>query len=311
MAQRRFRKQRLDEPLALYSAFFDTFEPIFSEIVDRLPAMAEGRIDADAMAELVRDDDVRTALRYLTAPPVSEDDLKTLAETTLSATALRSNRDQARRVRGIVLKIIDPHRFPWIGQRREPTVSERSRAIVASTALVAARKVETARRSSAKSEQEKAVKAVLEDIGLTEVPPRSVPLLDAAPAVGEYCGECKLGNTRADLVIRLYDRRVMPVECKVSNSAVNSFKRINHEAVGKARAWLDEFGSRQIVPGAVVGGVFSPANLETAQEEGLTIIWSHRLGDLADFIGSTRPRLDDAAGIRQARSGRISGSAAG
>ncbi len=81
MAQRRFRKQRLDEPLALYSAFFGTFEPIFSEIVDRLPAMAEGRIDADVMAELVRDDDVRTALRYLTAPPVSEDDLKTLAET--------------------------------------------------------------------------------------------------------------------------------------------------------------------------------------------------------------------------------------
>ena len=41
VARRRFRKQRLDEPLALYSAFFDTFEPIFSEIVDRLPAMAE------------------------------------------------------------------------------------------------------------------------------------------------------------------------------------------------------------------------------------------------------------------------------
>ena len=115
-------------------------------------------------------------------------------------------------------------------------------------------------------------------------------LLDVAPAVGEFCGECKLGNTRADLVIRLYDRRVMAVECKASNSAVNSFKRINHEAVGKARAWLDEFGSRQIIPSAVINGVFSPANLETAQTEGLMIIWSHRLEDLTGFIESTRSR---------------------
>ena len=278
----------MDEPLALYSRFFRTFEPIFSEIIDQLPALAEGRIDAAMMAEMVRDDDVRTAFRYLTAPPVSEDDLKTLAETTLSATALRSDHERAQRVRDIVLHIIDPHRFPWIEQRRDPTEHERTRAIVASAALVAARKVETARRSSAKEEQEKAVKAALKGIGFTEVLPRPIPLLDVAPAIGEFCSECKLGNTRADLVIRLFDRRVIPVECKASNSAVNSFKRINHEAVGKARAWLDEFGTRQIVPSAVINGVFSPRNLETAQAEGLTIFWSHRLGDLTEFIESTR-----------------------
>ena len=80
----------------------------------------------------------------------------------------------------------------------------------------------------------------------------------------------------------------MPLECKVSNSAVNSFKRINHEAAGKARAWLAGFGNRQTMPGAVISGVFNPANLETAQAEGLAIIWSHRLSDLTDFIESTR-----------------------
>lgn len=80
----------------------------------------------------------------------------------------------------------------------------------------------------------------------------------------------------------------MPVECKSSNSAVNSFKRINHEAVGKARAWLAGFGGRQIVPVAVISGVFNPTNLETAQTEGLALIWSHRLDDLAEFIEVTR-----------------------
>ena len=39
---------------------------------------------------------------------------------------------------------------------------------------------------------------------------------------------------KAGTVVRLRDRRVMPIECKVSNSEVNSFKRVNHEAAGKA-----------------------------------------------------------------------------
>ena len=39
---------------------------------------------------------------------------------------------------------------------------------------------------------------------------------------------------------------------------------------------------------AVIGGVFNPANLETARAEGLAIVRSHRLQDLADFIESTR-----------------------
>ena len=136
--------------------------------------------------------------------------------------------------------------------------------------------------------QEDDVKNLLRKIGLIEVPRRDIQLLDDAPAPGEFCGESILGDTRADIVIRLHDRRVMAVECKTSNSAVNSFKRINHEAAGKARAWLAQFGDRQIVPCAVIDGVFNPANLETAQGEGLAIVWSHRLADLTEFIEETR-----------------------
>ncbi len=287
-ARESFRRRRLDEPLELYSRFFETFAPVFSAIIDRLSSLVDEPLDPENIAELVGDRDVRAAFRYLAAPPVSEDDLKTLAETTLSPTTLRRDIEQARRVRDTVLHILDPHRFPWIGEQRDPTEHERTRAIVASAVLVAARKVETSRRSDAKKEQEEAVRTVLLDIGFTEVPPRDIALLDAAPSPGEFCGESRLGDSRADLVIRLHDRRAMPVECKASNSTVNSFKRINHEAAGKARAWLAGFGKRQIVPVAVISGVFSAANLRTAQTEGLAIIWSHRLRDLADFVESTR-----------------------
>ena len=283
-----FRKQRLDEPLALYSEFFNAFAPIFGRIIGRLPRLMEDSADPEAMPGLVRKADDLTAFRYLAAPPVSEDDLKTLAETTLSASSLRSNPAEARRVRDVVLHIIDPHRFPWIKENRVPTPHERDRAVLASAALVAARKVETARRSDAKKKQEETVRVVLRNIGYEEVGPRDVSTLDSAPGLGEFCGESKLGDTRADLVIRLHDRRAMALECKVSNSAVNSFKRINHEAAGKARSWLSGFGHRQIVAAAVIGGVFNPINLETAQAEGLAIFWSHRLSDLTAFIESTR-----------------------
>lgn len=283
-----FRRRRLDEPLQLYSAFFETFKRVFGELIDQLPALGNDPVDPNAIADVVHDPDSRTAFRYLAALPVSEDDLKTLAETTLSAGALRSDPRQAQRVRDTILHIIDPHRFPWIAEQRSPTEQERSQAIVASAAQVAARKVETARRSNAKEQQEEAVRALLLAQGYTEVPSRDIPLLDAAPLPGEFCGESKLGETRADLVIRSLDRRAVPVECKVSNSAVNSFKRINHEATGKARAWIDHFGRRQIIPCAVIHGVFNPANLESAQAEGLAIIWSHRLQDLADLVGLVR-----------------------
>ena len=48
----------------------------------------------------------------------------------------------------------------------------------------------------------------------------------------------------------------MPLECKASNSATNSYKRVNHEAASKAETWLQDFGRSQVVPAAVLSGVF-------------------------------------------------------
>jgi hypothetical protein len=113
-------------------------------------------------------------------------------------------------------------------------------------------------------------------------------MVDDAPRPGEFCGESKLGDTKADFVVRLHDRRIMPIECKVSNSSTNSFKRVVHEAAGKASKWLGQFGRRTIVPTAVLSGVFDPRNLQTAQMEGLSLVWAFRLSDLSDFVRAAR-----------------------
>ena len=279
-----FREERLKESLNQYSDFFERFAAVFRELVDRLPVLAHAEDSAETILEIFSEEDARTALRYLTAPPVSEDDLKTLAETRLSASALRSTPENARRVAALVFRLLDPHRFPWVAESRLPTSDEVERAVVASAALVAAQKVSTSRRSASKV-QEDAVKDLLRSSGLLEDPSRpAIETLSDAPAPNHFRGESKLGRTKADIVARLADQRLLAIECKVSNSAVNSYKRVNHEAVGKARSWVADFGRRQVVPAAVLGGVFKPENLATAQDEALALFWAFRLEDLAEFL---------------------------
>ena len=287
-AKAAFRRGRLDEPLELYSKFFETFTKIFAELVPNLnDILHQG--DAETISKLLKNDDRKTAFRYLAAPPISEDDLKVLADAKLSATALKSDPEAAKKVREIVLHIIDPNRFPWVHEKRTPSEEERMISIISSSAMVAAKKVETSRRGAAKDEQEEAVKTLLRRLGFEEVkPPKIIGLLADAPGPGQFSGERVLGPTRADIIIGLYDRRVLPIECKASNSEVNSYKRVNHEALGKAVKWLSAFGKNATVPAAVLSGVFGVNNLEAAQNSGLNIFWSHRLEDLADFIESTR-----------------------
>jgi hypothetical protein len=80
----------------------------------------------------------------------------------------------------------------------------------------------------------------------------------------------------------------MPIECKVSNSSTNSVKRLNNDAAAKAETWLREFGAVNVVPSAVLAGVFKRHNLKAAQEMGLTLWWAHSLDRMVDFIEATR-----------------------
>lgn len=88
-------------------------------------------------------------------------------------------------------------------------------------------------------------------------------------------------------MIRLHDTRLMPIECKVSNSGTNSIKRLNNDAAVKAEYWLKAFGAEQIVPAALLSGVFKLRNLEQSQRRGLALFWSHDLDKLGAFIEST------------------------
>lgn len=280
-----FREQRMAEPLEDYLEHFQevrsTVEKLLDETVDlaRLPTRA---------VPVLSDRSLQEAVRYLAGPPISADDLKVVADAKLSPSALWADDQMARRVIETILLGLDRQRFPWVAEDREPTDTEKAVAIMSTAALVAARRVMTARANESKTEQEQKVKDALKAAGFLEVAPREISTLHSAPAAGEYCGESLFGTRKADIVIRLWDHRVMALECKVSNSSTNSVKRLNNDAAVKAGVWIGEFGTAQTVPAAVLAGVFKRHNLEQAQERGLAIWWSHDLNQMVTWIEQTR-----------------------
>ncbi len=229
------------------------------------------------------------ALRYLAGPPISDDDLKVIADVqSLAPGVLRKNPAELRKVYAVIERIVDPFRFPWIRQGKAPTAKQRDAALLASSVLLASQRIATERRNDGKEAQEKKVKDHLRTVGFTEVAPMVINTLVKGPGAMQFCPECQLGERKADVVVRLHDTRLMPIECKVSNSATNSVKRLNNDAAVKADYWLKTFGTAQVVPAAMLSGVFNVMNLEQAQSRGLALFWSHDLAQLTAFIDSTK-----------------------
>ncbi|HEX2391922.1 MAG TPA: XamI family restriction endonuclease [Solirubrobacterales bacterium] len=281
----RFRDERLQEPLEQYLETFDTYRGVVEDLL-------ETTVDLTKLSppdvQVLTDPDLLLALRYLAGPPISQDDLKELAEASLAPSRLASDSDMALRVVETILTALDRRRFPWVAEGREPEPAEREAAALASAALIATQRLSTERRSSSKDAQEQAVADALVGVGFAEVPTRTIQTLDKAPLNGEFCRESMFGTRKADFVVGLWDGRKMPVECKVSNSSTNSVKRLNNDAAVKATRWIEEFGTAQTVPAAVIGGVFKAHNLKAAQESGLSIFWAHKLESMLNWIETTR-----------------------
>lgn len=279
-----FRQERFREPLEQYLEAFDRYRRAFEDLLMTTGDL--GRLHETAL-QVLTDERLREALRYLAGPVVSADDLKTLSGTTFSRRRLSQEPAVVSEIVEIILLALDRRRFPWVSEERQATREERDVAILASAALAADRRVGTRRRNEGKSKQEE-VRQTLEAAGLSQVGRRAIGTLILAPQPGEFCLESMLGTRKADLIVMLWDHRLMPIECKVSNSAVNSVKRLNNDAAAKAEAWTRDFGRLQVVPVAVLSGVYKLHNLQEAQARGLALFWAHNLDALVDWIALTR-----------------------
>jgi hypothetical protein len=281
-----FRRQRMEEPLEKYLEEFEECQRAFYDLLESTGDLTQ--LSEHAVAVL-SDQRLLDATRYLAAPPISVDDLKISSDVpTLAPKRLRADPALAQRLIETVRLGLDRQRFPWLREDRDPTEEERRAAVLASAVVLASQRVATSRRSESKTGQENRVEEALLGAGFTKVATRTVSTSAEGPKRGEFCRESVLTGRKADLLVGLWDTRLMPIECKVSNSATNSIKRLNNDAAVKAVSWRRSLGEANVVPTAVLSGVYKLKNLVDAEEKGLTLFWAHDLVKLTDWISSTR-----------------------
>lgn len=285
-----FRERRLGEPKARYLEAFSLLEKANNALLGSLRRLSERPVDAAWLAKVLSNDDLKTALRYIGAPPISEDDLKTLTGDSLAPTLVKKSPERAERICEVMVQIVDPKRFPWIYEDRKPTKEELKRAIVASTVVAAAQRVQTSRRSDERQAVEGGVRGLLLGADWKRVPAPKGGIKNIrrdAPEPNQFMEGATLGKNGADFIVGLEDHRILAIECKGSNSEINSRKRINKEVANNAQAWLREFGDEMLVPAAAIQGVFKPAYIAEAQEVPVVFFWGHRLEDLKRFLDAT------------------------
>lgn len=276
-----FREGRHTEPLELYADLFDDYRDVVEDVLEQTADLSRLREQART---LIHDGRKFEVLRYITGPPVSEDDLKVLIKAkSLAVGRLKSDPELLDRLIAFIQDWADRRRFPWVNTSWRPNEADRKAAILATTVLLAMRRLETMRRNQGKKLQEELVAHKLSET-LEHVPRRTVKTLTSAPRPLEFYRESMFGTRKADFIIGLPDERVMALECKVSNSATNSIKRSNNDAAVKAVTWREEFGRIQVVTAAVLSGVYALRNLIDAQDKGLTIFWAHDLAAMVDWV---------------------------
>jgi hypothetical protein len=282
-----FRAERLADADA-WSSHVEAALKKFRSLFEKLDNLVPKAIGDEALAQAYGAR-LGEAIRYLAGPPISDDDLRVIADVeSLAPGALVKDKRALRKVFEVVERVIDPYRFPWVRRGAAPTPEQLDAALTASAVLLAARRIATERRNEGKDAQEAKVKEYLRALGYKEVAPQTINTLVKGPQASQFCAECLLGERKADVVLRLHDTRLMAIECKVSNSATNSVKRLNNDAAAKAEYWLKVFGTSQVVPAAMLAGVFKVRNLEQAQQRGLALLWSDDLERLSASVESTR-----------------------
>ncbi len=259
----------------------DAYRHAYADAVANVTELFDASDDLLSFSTVLR---TRTSLldaaRYLDAPPISADDLETVSgfvksSITVPAIAARTN---------VIAAALDPDRFPWLFETpvRGPYPAERSSAIRVTAALIAAQRAATVLRNRWAARQEKAVADILSANGYTAAARRRIDSFADLPT-GFFCPESMVFGQKCDVPVGLRNGRYLLIECKVSGSAVNSYKRLNHETVNKRDEWERGFAA-QAYTGAVLGGVFRPLNVLAAQERGVFVFWEHDLAPLAEFL---------------------------
>ena len=192
-----FRGERLaisDSWATHYKQARGKFELLFAKLNDLTP----GAISEHNLAEAYGLG-LGEALRYLAGPPISDDDLQVIAGVeSIAPGVLKNDPEALRKVFGVIERVFDPYRFPWMSAGTAPDAQQREMALLASSVLLAAQRIATERRHEGKENQETKVKDYLRTRGFSEVAAMTINTIVKGPQAMQFCAECQLGERKAD-----------------------------------------------------------------------------------------------------------------
>jgi hypothetical protein len=223
------------------------------------------------------------AFRHMTAPPISQDQFALACPEWNKASEKATARPLKPEVASAVAAQFEVRRArtltPWVTQGRNPRTAEVKRLLWSVAPLLASQQVATLQRTRAASTQEGAVIALLSSKGWTKLPASLLDNRGTLP-VRHYMHKTRFATASAapqevDIALGLKGSIVLATECKVSNDATNSIKRVN-DVLKKAKAWKDHWGNF-VKTAALLQGVIAAKDVRRLLDDGIEVFWSHDL----------------------------------
>ncbi len=227
-------------------------------------------------------------LRRLLAPPQSQDQFKLLCPEYSKDQENKAGRIRAARAKAIGLSILewrDRELTRWLDENRHPSADEIREAAETVALLMTAQSAVTNQRTLLAAKQESAVTSLLNSKGWTK---RTAPLisqsfqLSAHEFMHKTRFATKTGTQEVDIACGLGGSVILAMECKATNDATNSIKRIN-DVLKKARAWQTHWGNF-VKTAALLQGVIAYKDVHRLLDEEVSVFWSHRLDDFGDWL---------------------------
>lgn len=230
-------------------------------------------------------------LRHLFAPPISQDQLKLIAPlypkgaektwTKLSPAAAAEFQREflARRDKSLTA---------WLTTNANPTRRQVKRVIDTVTPMISSQIFNTVRRNRLSDEQEKAVEELLVAKGWTKSPSITVSSpADLSPL--HYMRKTRAKSSKSatkevDIACGVSANLILAMECKVSNDATNSVKRVS-DVLDKAKSWQTHWGGF-IQTAALLQGVIAYKDVFRLTNDNVLVFWSHDLSAFSDWLDS-------------------------
>lgn len=293
-----FVERRLAEPGGKYLAHVVARRAAIFRLFKTVTGIDPDKPDPAIVRKILLDDELFDALRYVTGPPVSEDDLGVLVTRKiqrLTKADINTKDDIPVGILNLICKLADPFRFPWVAAKRKATPRELRVAIDATATMHATQALQTERRGHGKVVEQRLETRLLElgfvkisggskTKGLPSLPPKGrVTQPSHHPAYPYFYGECVVYGRKVDLFIALATGRMIALEAKDSSSSLNSTKRLLNDTAAKAKHYAAEAG-KNIISVALLSGVFKLSDLRTAQAAGLYLVWAHEMDEFVEWI---------------------------